>query len=109
RESPATETQLFTYRNPGEDIGQAVSIGGAPYTELPNAFRYRKEFTASCSCRRPGQTWADALKAGDIVVTDQNAKALSQPPPPKGVKPGKSGAKGQDAAAAAGTAPSSDA
>jgi Protein of unknown function (DUF2865) len=118
RECPATETQLFTYRNPGEDIGQAVSIGGAPYTELPNAFRYRKEFTATCSCRRPGQTWADALKgaddastleAGDIVVTDQNAKALSQPPQPKGVKPGKPGAKGQDATAAAGTAPSTDA
>lgn len=92
RECPATDTALYTYRNPGEDIGQAVSLNGQPYTELPNAFHYRKEYTPSCSCRRPGQSWADALKnaddastlgSGDIIVTDQNAKALSQPPPAK--------------------------
>jgi Protein of unknown function (DUF2865) len=63
---------------------------------LPNAFLYRKQFTPSCSCRRPGQSWADALKdaddsstleTGDIVVTDKNANALSQAPQPKGAKP----------------------
>ena len=91
RECPATEAQLYTYRNPGEDMDQAVSLGGQPYTALPAAFQYRKEFNAACSCRRPGQSWADALKgaddastleSGDIVVTDQNAKALSQPAAP---------------------------
>jgi Protein of unknown function (DUF2865) len=96
RECPATETALYTYRNPGEDVNQAVSLGGQPYTALPNAFRYRREFVGTCSCRRPGQSWAEALKnsddattleSGDIVVTDQNAKALSQPPVPK--PPGK--------------------
>ena len=46
RECPATEVALYTYRNPGEDIGQAVSISGQPYTELPNAFHYRKEYSA---------------------------------------------------------------
>jgi hypothetical protein len=108
RGCPASEALLYTYRNPGEDMNQAVSIGGQPYTELPNAFHYRKEFTAACSCRRPGQTWADALKgaddastleSGDIVVTDQNAKALSQPAAPKGAAkpPLKPGAKTQDA------------
>src|SRR3954454_18939914 len=35
---PATEATLFSYRNPGEDINQAVSIGGQPYSALPNAF-----------------------------------------------------------------------
>jgi Protein of unknown function (DUF2865) len=88
RECPAAETSLYTYRNPGEDINQAVSLSGQPYSELPNAFHYRREYTPACSCRRPGQSWADALKnsddattleSGDIVVTDQNAKALSQP------------------------------
>jgi hypothetical protein len=94
---------LYTYRNPGEDINQAVSVSGQPYSELPNAFHYRKEFTSACSCRRQGQSWADALKnaddsstleSGDIVVTDQNAKALSQAPQPKGAmgKPMKPGA-----------------
>jgi len=98
RECPATEAQLYTYRNPGEDMGQAVSLSGQPYTALPTAFQYRKEYNAACSCRKPGQSWADALKgaddastleSGDIVVTDQNAKELSQPLPPKGAKPGK--------------------
>jgi Protein of unknown function (DUF2865) len=104
RECPATEAALYSYRNPGEDINQAVAVsGGQPYTELPNAFHYRKEFTPACSCRRQGQSWADALKnaddastlgSGDIVVTDQNAKALSQAPQPKG-KPPLKGTSGQ--------------
>jgi hypothetical protein len=87
---PAAEAELYSFRNPGEDMEQAVSISGQAYTALPNAFRYRKEIVAGCSCRRPGQSWADALKnaddsstleSGDIIVTDQNAKALSQPKP----------------------------
>ncbi|HET8918141.1 MAG TPA: DUF2865 domain-containing protein [Xanthobacteraceae bacterium] len=87
---PAAEAELYSFHNPGEDMQQAISISGQAYTALPNAFRYRKEIVAGCSCRRPGQSWADALKnaddpstleSGDIVVTDQNAKALSQPKP----------------------------
>ena len=89
RMCPASEAVLYSYRNPGEDITQAVSVSGRTYTELPNAFRYRREFTAGCSCRRPGQSWADALKnsddsstleQGDIVVTEQTSKTLSQVP-----------------------------
>jgi hypothetical protein len=99
---PAAEAELYSFRNPGENMEQAVSLGGQPYTTLPNAFRYRKEISAACSCRRPGQSWADALKNaddsstlanGDIVVTDQNAKALSQPKPQG--KPTTSGAAAQ--------------
>jgi hypothetical protein len=99
---PAAEAELYSFRNPGENMEQAVSVGGQPYTALPNAFRYRKEITAGCSCRRPGQSWAEALKnaddsstlgSGDIVVTDQNAKALSQPKPQG--KPTTSGAAAQ--------------
>ncbi len=97
---PAAQAVLYSYRNPGEDINQAMSINGQPYTELPSAFHYRKDFVASCSCRRPGQSWADALKnaddsttleSGDIVVTDQKAKALSQAP--QQALPGKPPAK----------------
>ena len=29
---PAADANLFTYRNPGEDMSQAVSINGQPYT-----------------------------------------------------------------------------
>jgi hypothetical protein len=94
RMCPAQEVQLYSYRNPGEEVNQAVSVnGGAPYSALPSAFRYRTAVDPACSCRKPGQSWADALKAtgadntvapGDVVVTDQNAKRLSQPP---GAKP----------------------
>jgi Protein of unknown function (DUF2865) len=89
RQCPASQAELYSFRNPGEDMDQAVSIGGQAYTALPNAFRYRKEVVAGCSCRAPGQSWADALKnaddattieSGDIVVTDRNAKILSQAP-----------------------------
>jgi hypothetical protein len=87
RMCPAAEVGLYSYRNPGEDISQAISTGGRTYSELPNAFAFRKAFNSSCSCRAPGQSWADALKhledntveRGDIVVTEEQAKLLSQP------------------------------
>ncbi|MGB8397570.1 DUF2865 domain-containing protein, partial [Bradyrhizobium sp.] len=85
---PAAEASLFAYRNPGEDINQAVSINGQPYTALPNAFKYRTEFNASCSCKAAGQTWSDALKSvddkaaveqqGDIIVTEESARKMQQ-------------------------------
>ncbi len=88
RMCPASEVSLYTYHNPGEEVAQAVSLNGRLYTELPNAFSYRKALNPACSCRRPGESWADALKVngnddtvlpGDVVVTEQNAKRLSQP------------------------------
>jgi Protein of unknown function (DUF2865) len=89
RECPAAEVMLYSYRNPGESMDQAVSTTGQLYTALPTAYRYRTQLISGCSCRKPGESWEDALKNaddsstlenGDIVVTDQNAKALSQPP-----------------------------
>jgi len=88
RMCPASEVSLYTYHNPGEEMTQAVSLNGRPYTELPTAFQYRKAVDPACSCRRPGESWAQTLKAlgpddtvvpGDVVVTEQNAKQLSQP------------------------------
>jgi Protein of unknown function (DUF2865) len=88
RSCPATEVSLYTYHNPGEEMEQAVSLNGRLYTELPNAFQYRKAMSPACSCRKPGESWAQTLKAvgpddtiapGDVVVTEQNAKQLSQP------------------------------
>ena len=86
---PAADASLYAYRNPGEDINQAVSTSGQPYTALPNAFRFRTEFNPSCSCKAPGQTWADALKSiddkttaeqqGDIIVTEESARKMARP------------------------------
>src|SRR3954463_1984248 len=58
---PAAEAPLYAYRNPGEDMNQAVSIRGQAYSSSPNAFRYRQEFNPSCACKAAGQTWSDAL------------------------------------------------
>jgi hypothetical protein len=90
---PATEASLFAYRNPGEDISQAVSVNGQPYSALPNAFHYRQEFNPSCACKAAGQTWGDALKSiddkaaaeqqGDIIVTEESAKKMSRAPAAK--------------------------
>ena len=84
---PAAEVTLYSHRNPGEDVARAVSISGRLYTELPAAFSYRKQLNPACNCRLPGQSWAEALRQtsdqtierGDIVVTEERAKQLSQP------------------------------
>ena len=85
---PAAEASLFAYRNPGEDINQAVSTSGQSYSSLPNAFKYRTEFNPSCSCKAAGQSWSEALKSiddkaeaaqqGDIIVTEESAKKMQQ-------------------------------
>jgi uncharacterized protein DUF2865 len=86
---PASEVALYSHKNPGEDIAQAVANNGRLYKDLPNAFRYRRELVSTCGCRLPGQSWADALgqlnstvERGDIVVTEEKAKAMSQPAAP---------------------------
>ena len=113
---PATEASLFTYRNPGEDINQAVSVSGQPYSSLPNAFKFRTEFNPSCACKAAGQTWSDALKSvddkalveqqGDIIVTEESAKKMqqrAQPQPAKGTAK-----KGAGATASAPAAPAAE-
>jgi hypothetical protein len=84
---PAAETALYTHRNPGEEMDLAVSLSGQPYSALPTAFRYRQQFDPACSCRAPGQSWAEALTGrrdetlmpGDVVVTPERSKLMSQP------------------------------
>ena len=89
RMCPAAEVVLFSYRNPGEDISKAISINGQPYTALPNAFKFKQEYNPACSCKRPGESWVDALKhlddrqtvleRGDIIVTEERAKIMNAP------------------------------
>src|SRR5882757_7872212 len=115
---PATEATLFTYRNPGEDINQAVSISGQPYSSLPNAFKFRTEFSASCACKAAGQTWSEALKSvddragveqGDIIVTEESARRMQQRAQPKGAPPPPTAKKGTAPAGNAAAAPSATA
>jgi len=83
---PAADVVLMS--NPtGTDITQAVASNGAPYSALPNAFKYRTSLVPACSCRKPGQSWSQALSGlrdttlqqDDIVVTPDRAKLLSAP------------------------------
>ena len=119
---PATEANLYAYRNPGEDMGQAVSVTGQPYSALPTAFKFRAEYTPGCACKAAGQTWSDALKSvddkaqleqqGDIVVTEESAKKMQQqkmqaqqPPQQKGAAAKKGAAPPATTATTQPTAP----
>jgi hypothetical protein len=106
RMCPAAEVSLYTYHNPGEDVSQAVSLNGRLYSELPTAFEYRKALNPSCSCRRPGESWYEALHGagpdttlapGDFVVNEDNAKRLSQPRTGPDGKPVRAGPPAKDA------------
>jgi hypothetical protein len=72
----------------GGTIDEAVSINGEPYANLSNAHKFEQTFDASCSCRAPGQSWAEALAAAeakyghhphDIIVTEAQSLRMSRP------------------------------
>ncbi len=102
---PAAEVKLFT-RAP-RDMKTAVSIDGDAYTSLENAFKFEKAVVPQCSCRKPGQSWAEALveaerllgqgRKGDIIVTPEKAEELSRPQQ-AGQPPTAKGRKGKAAA-----------
>jgi hypothetical protein len=79
---PASETRLVY----GGDIDNAVSENGKPYSELPNAFRYRNEIIAGCTCN--GKDAAGlakvaiendpTLRKGDIVA-GENGMVVASP------------------------------
>jgi hypothetical protein len=116
---PATEANLYAYRNPGEDMNQAVSVSGQAYTSSPNAFRFRQEFNPTCSCKAAGQTWSDALKSvddkaaaeqqGDIIVTEEGSKKMSRPQAKSTPAPAKKGALATTGSDPASTPPSTPA
>jgi Protein of unknown function (DUF2865) len=69
---PAAATSLVY----GSNIDGAATEAGKPYSELPNAFRYRNEIVAGCTCNgkdqfglAPVSIENDAtLRKGDIVA-----------------------------------------
>ena len=70
---PASETKVVY----GGNIDNAVTEDGKPYSELPNAFRYRDELVAGCTCNGKDPTGLAAVKIeddptlrrGDIVAS----------------------------------------
>jgi hypothetical protein len=61
---PNADVSLYTY-SPSADIETAVSISGARYMDSPTALKYRKTLDSTCSCKRRGQSWADALAGAE--------------------------------------------
>jgi hypothetical protein len=69
---PASETKVVY----GSHIDNAATESGKPYSELPNAFRYRNELVAGCTCNGKDQIGLapikienDAtLRKGDLVA-----------------------------------------
>lgn len=84
---PNAEVELFV-QPAGREADAAVSLAGTPYTSLPNAFKYRKSFDSTCTCRKDGQSWVQALaeaeklvggRAGDVTVTEQQSQEMARP------------------------------
>jgi len=48
---PSGNPELFIHENPGGTPEGMTSLDGRSYTELPNAFQYRRTFDKNCSCR----------------------------------------------------------
>ncbi len=50
--SCAAPAELYVYRNPGQDMEQAISLNGVPYQDLPDAFKYKTTYVKGCSCKQ---------------------------------------------------------
>jgi hypothetical protein len=70
---PASETKVVY----GSNIDEAVTENGKPYSELPNAFRYRDELVSGCTCNGKDPVGLaevkieddPTLRRGDIVAS----------------------------------------
>ncbi len=97
---PASETRVVY----GGNIDNAATEGGKPYSELPNAFRYRNEIVAGCTCNGKDQIGLapvriendPTLRKGDLVAganglliagrsADRRGASLNLSPAPKSV------------------------
>jgi hypothetical protein len=98
---PASDTKVVY----GSNIDNAVTEGGKPYSELPNAFRYRNELVAGCTCNGKDPTGLASvrieddptLRRGDIVAgggglmvagrgADRRGASLNLSPAPEAVR-----------------------
>jgi Protein of unknown function (DUF2865) len=84
---PNADVQLYSFPF-GGTINEAVSSSGEPYVNLPNALKFEQTYDSACSCRRKGESWAQALAAAearyghesrDILVTPEKSVEMSRP------------------------------
>jgi hypothetical protein len=75
---PGAEAVLYTYRNPGQEPAQAVSLAGEPYTSLPTAFKYRQSYDKTCTCHSATAVAAPNFtdfSNGETIITDPSMQA----------------------------------
>lgn len=72
----AAPAQLYVHQNPGEDVQQMITLGGQPYSNHPNAWKYRKEFVKGCSCKlteyNPSEIENKSTDRTDLAPPDQS-------------------------------------
>jgi hypothetical protein len=96
---PASETKLVY----GSNIDNAATESGKPYSELPNAFRYRNEIVPGCTCNGKDQIGLapvkiendPTLRKGDIVVSAAGLMVARGGPDRRGASLNFSPASGQ--------------
>jgi hypothetical protein len=79
---PASDTTVFY----GSSIDNAAAETGKSYSELPNAFRYRNEIVAGCTCNGKDQIGLapvkieddPTLRKGDIVAGENGLLVASR-------------------------------
>ena len=84
---PNADMALYSFPF-GGTVDEAASPTGEPYANLPNAGKFEKAYDPSCSCRRKGQSWAEALadaearyghEKHDILVTPEKSAEMARP------------------------------
>jgi hypothetical protein len=81
--SCAAPAELYVYRNPGQEIEQAISLSGSAYMDLPVALRFRKEYVQGCSCKQA------EYNPTEIEAANKRAEADAASQPGKGKGKGK--------------------
>ena len=65
---PGTPVDLYYYKNPGEEPEQMINIAGEPYSNLPTAFAYRKQFDDTSVCKPTENTGVITIAGGGEQV-----------------------------------------
>jgi hypothetical protein len=79
RMCPGTSVGLYVHSVPDDLPAEMTSLDGKPYSQLPNASRYRETFDQSCACGRPAIE--EAVVPGDRQEAEERAPPVALPRP----------------------------
>ena len=84
---PGAEVGLYYHTGADADSGQMTSIGGQPYSQMPTAFRYRRELDKSCTCGSGGAGRRFAVIGTSTAADPATPEPVSEPAPLPQAKP----------------------